>query len=223
MKWVLVISSGTGPGPVRHFVSLLGNRFMTLCEGMGGTVHATDFEGEEDAPRSIRLQIEGSETMLDVLKSEVGTHALVFPSRERTKRSRKRWFASVAILPLAEQTAEEMMSLGDASLRFQSCRAKGPGGQNVNKRNTAVRVRHVPSGIEIRVQDQRSQRANLRIARSRIATALARRQALETSDARRRIQCVHCAVQRGAPVREYHLDETGALEENGCCRAKLKH
>lgn len=109
--------------------------------------------GEEEAPRSVSLRLgAGAGGALDDL---LGTHLLVSP--ERGRGNRKRWFVRVG-LHQEPQRAPVEIDLRDVELT--ACRAGGPGGQHVNKTSSAVRARHLPSGIAVRSEGQRSRTAN---------------------------------------------------------------
>lgn len=189
---VLRISSGLGPVEVRRFVGALADALAARVVALGARVTDVTVHGEAHAPRSIDLGIEGPCERLGML---VGTHALIAPSRGA--RARKRWFASVALAPRAQTPS---IAVTRDELSVEACRARGKGGQHVNKTSSAVRVLHRPSGVQVRVESERSQHRNLAIARARIAEALARRAEEHDADARAQRRRASLMVERGRPV-----------------------
>jgi peptide chain release factor 2/peptide chain release factor len=207
--WVVQVSAGQGPVEVRRFVALLAGRIEALCEARGLAVGEVLVRGEEDAPFSVEILATGDARRL--LAGELGTHALVARSPDRGRASRKRWYAGVS-LHAAEEAKGVRVAVDPRDLVVTATTAQGPGGQHVNKTATAVRVCHRPSGLSVRVSDERSQRANLRRAMERLAAALgqAAEERRAAGEAARRL--THHRLTRGAPVHTYHLGARGALE-----------
>ncbi len=212
-RYCVQVSAGRGPAPARQFVAALAARLEALCEAGGLVVVDVTIHGDEAEPGSVEIRVVGDAP--SVLAGEPGTHALVARSPSRGKAARKRWFAGVWLLEAAEERAKEGAPIDAKDLEITAMRASGPGGQNVNKTSTAVRVRHRPSGITVRMADERSQQQNLRRAVQRVAEKLAEasERARAEDDAERR--SVHDRVERGAPVRTYRLGRRGALEIAG--------
>jgi peptide chain release factor 2/peptide chain release factor len=208
-RYALQVSAGDGPVEVRRFVALLGERLVDLCREQGLVVGEVASHGDEDAPWSVEIVVEGEAP--SALAGELGTHALVARSPDRGRASRKRWFAGVSLHRLDEDGAPEA-TVSDRDLEVTATTAPGPGGQHVNKTATAVRVRHRPSGITVRVADERSRRTNLKRAVQRIAALLGRAasERRAAGEAARRI--AHHRLVRGTPVRVYRLGARGALE-----------
>jgi putative peptide chain release factor H len=208
-RYCVQVTAGRGPVPARQFVAALAARLEEICAAGGLLVVDVTIHGEEAAPGSVEILVLGDAPR--VLAEERGTHALVARSPSRGKAARKRWFAGVWVLAAEEERAMEGASIDANDLQITAMRASGPGGQNVNKTSTAVRVLHRPSGITVRMADERSQQQNLRRAVQRIAAKLceAAERARAESEAERR--CAHDRVERGAPVRTYQLDRRGGL------------
>lgn len=207
--YVIQVSAGTGPVEVRRFVARLAERLEALCETRGLPVQEVAVRGDESEPRSVEIVVCGDAPTL--LTGEAGTHALVARSSDRGRASRKRWFAGVSIHPLVESAAG--MAIDPRDVEITATTAGGPGGQHVNKTSTAVRVRHLPSGITLRVADERSQRANLKRAMERLAARLAALEAERAEDGGAARRIAHYRVERGAPVRTYQLRPRGELIE----------
>jgi peptide chain release factor 2/peptide chain release factor len=209
-RYALQVSAGDGPVEVRRFVALLGERLVEVCRERGLVLGEVALHGDEDAPWSVELVVEGEAP--SALAEELGTHALVARSPDRGRASRKRWFAGVSLHRL-EEDGEPAVTVDDRDLEVTATTAPGPGGQHVNKTATAVRVRHRPSGITVRVADERSRRQNLRRAVERIAALLGRAAAERKAAGGAARRIAHHRLVRGAPVRVYRLGARGALED----------
>ena len=208
-RYCLQVTAGRGPAPARQFVAMLAARLEEIVEAGGLLVVDVTIHGDLAEPGSVEILVVGDAPR--VLAEECGTHALVARSASRGKAARKRWFAGVGLLVAAEEQEPEGVCFAASDLQITAMRASGPGGQNVNKTSTAVRVLHRPSGITVRMADERSQQQNLRRALQRIAAKLAEvaEHARAEGGARRRGS--HDRVERGAPVRVYRLGRRGEL------------
>jgi protein subunit release factor B len=188
---LLQISSGSGPIEVRRFVARLADALADALQERGLPVVASLHHGEAEAPRSIGLIVEHPNPQLADL---LGTHCLI--SAERGRRARKRWFAGVTLHTLSSDPPP----IDPADLLFSACRAGGPGGQHVQTSSTAVRVLHVPTGLSVRAEDERSQLANRKAALRRLEQVLAQREEERRADGMREAWRAHQALQRGEPV-----------------------
>jgi putative peptide chain release factor H len=209
-RYCLQVSAGRGPAPARQFVATLANRLEAICADGGLLVLEVTVHGDEAEPGSVEILVVGDAPR--VLAGECGTHALVARSPSRGKAARKRWFAGVSLLPAEEERASEGEEIDARDLEITAMRPSGPGGQNVNKTSTAVRVLHRPSGISVRIADERSQRANLRRAVERIAARILAAAERARAEVEAELRSAHDRVERGAPVRTYRLGRRGALQ-----------
>jgi putative peptide chain release factor H len=214
--WIVQVSAGMGPPEVRAFVAHLGARLEHECATRG--LHVTDVVtvGDPDAPSSVAIHVAGHVTghastgspaapVSQILADLIGTHALVARSRDRGRRARKRWFAGVSVHPAPAMHEVARIALDPADVEITAARAGGPGGQHVNRTASAVRAVHRPTGIAVRVTDERSQHANRRVALARLAAILAAR-AHEQRDRQRAVRRdAHYAFARGNPVRTWRL------------------
>ncbi len=182
--------------------------------GQGGQGRQPDV-GVRSATLLLRGDVE------EALAGEVGTHELVALSSARGRRGRKRWYAGISLTPAdgragaratasAVETAGRLEALA-AQVDVETFRSSGPGGQNVHRRETGVRVRHRETGIAVRATQERSQKMNLRLALKVLDETLERRRGERRANdtAARRME--HYRVERGNPVRSYVLDHEGAL------------
>lgn len=209
-RHALQISSGVGPVEVRRFVAALAEHLEELALGRGLALEELACHGEPEEPRSATLYLSGDAPGL--LVEQLGTHELVHRSPERGRSARKRWFVAVSLHADAEVTATQALpALAMEDLEISVCRAGGPGGQHVNKVSTAIRVRHLPSGLSVRATASRSQKANRDQALRRLAELLAERDRAAARRAVNERRMAHYRVERGRPVRSYMLNERGAL------------
>lgn len=203
-QWTLQITSGMGPAPVRRFVLKLAALLSDELEQLGQTTSATVVFGDPEEPRAVQLHFDGAEP-----KVPCGTYVLVDRAPERGKKSRKRWFASVEVY----QSVQSTPWLDEKTIEFSTCRSGGPGGQHVNKTESAVRAVHVPTGISVRVTSERSQLRNRETAVTLIKKALQEQRSLKQADQIKERRGQHYLVQRGHAVRTFVMNGQGRLTE----------
>ena len=145
--------------------------------------------------RSALLALEGAASHAVAMKWR-GSVQWTCPSPYRPGHKRKNWFIGAEVFePDAPQ--DDSTTLQDKDLRFETLRASGPGGQHVNKTDSAVRATHIPSGLSVKVQTERSQHANKRLARALLAHKLACASADTANAARTARWLQHYGVERG--------------------------
>lgn len=215
MSAVVQISAGTGPVEVRRFVALLADHLTARCEDDGALIREIVVHGEEEAPASVEIHLEAAPPWVSGLG---GTHALVARSPDRGKRSRKRWYAGVRLCDAQRGGAAVTVRREDVTIT--AMRASGPGGQNVNKTASAVRVHHAASGISVRVADERSQKENVRVAMERIGRVLAEQASARAAGEKAGRRLAHYRVERGRPAFTYVLDRNGGLSREEAMDAR---
>lgn len=163
----LRIGAGRGPLEARQFVAMLADALGERLSGSGVAVLAVERHGDPEAPGRVALRLRLREA--DAGLVAMGTHMLT--AELRGPRARRRWFAAVE---LDEGEGEPEVELLAHELDTRFVRSRGPGGQNVNKRATAVQITHVPTGIAVGCDTHRSQARNRAAALQALQRAVAR-------------------------------------------------
>jgi peptide chain release factor 2 len=173
---VMTIFSGAGGDDAEDFSAMLLHMYMKFCEnhGLGATfIHQN--ENDHGGYRNVTIEIQGK-SAYGTLKNESGVHRLVRVSPFNANSKRQTSFSMVEVIPKFEKTHENEIELDDKDLKVELSRSSGPGGQNVNKRETAVRIVHIPTNLSASSDNERSQGQNkdkaLQILKGKIFTAM---------------------------------------------------
>ncbi|MFV0399336.1 MAG: peptide chain release factor 2 [Oscillospiraceae bacterium] len=198
---ILTFHAGAGGTEAQDWAQMLYRMYTRWAERHGYTYKILDYlDGDEAGIKSASILIEGS-NVYGYLKSEAGVHRLVRVSPFDSSGRRHTSFASLEVMP--EINEDMHVEIDEKDLRIDTYRSSGAGGQHVNKTESAIRITHLPTGIAVACQNERSQRQNREVAMKMLISKLVEikeREHLERIDD---IKGEHKEIGWGSQIRSY--------------------
>lgn len=202
----LDIQSGSGGTEAQDWASMLLRMYLRWGEDKGFKVELMEVsEGEVAGIKSATIRFEG-EYAFGWLRTETGVHRLVRKSPFDSGSRRHTSFASVFVSPEIDDNVE--IDINPADLRTDTYRSSGAGGQHVNTTDSAVRITHIPTGIVVQCQNQRSQHANRDFAMKQLRAKLYEFEMQKRNEAAQALEDSKSDIGWGSQIRSYVLDSS---------------
>jgi peptide chain release factor 2 len=200
---ILEINAGAGGTESQDWAQMLFRMYTRYCERKGWEVELGDFQPGEEAGIKNASFIARGDHAYGWLKAEVGVHRLVRISPFDGNARRHTSFASVFVYPEVDEDIE--IDLNPADVRIDTFRASGAGGQKVNKTDSAIRMTHLPTGIVVSMQNERSQHKNRDMAWKVLKSRLYELELRKQQAAREKIEASKADISFGSQIRNYVL------------------
>ncbi len=200
---ILVVHSGEGGVDAQDWAEMISRMYLKWADLRGFQSELLDTtQGDEAGIKNATVEIRGKNAY-GYVRGEAGSHRLVRLSPYDSAHRRHTAFALVEVLPQIDSNSE--IDLKDDDIRMDAYRASGAGGQHVNKTSSAIRLTHIPTGIVVTCQNERSQTQNRESAMKILRARLLERQLQKEADERSKIKGTHTAAGFGNRIRSYVL------------------
>jgi peptide chain release factor 2 len=200
---ILAVHAGAGGTDSQDWADMLLRLYLRWAERRGYATDILDLtEGEEAGIKSATIEIKGKYAF-GYLQSERGVHRLVRLSPFNSASARQTSFAKVEVMPEVEEVGE--IQIPEDDIRMDVYRSSGAGGQNVQKNSTAVRLTHIPTGIVVTCQNERSQGRNKESAMKVLEARLLELELNRLEEEKARLKGQHMDVSFGSQIRNYVL------------------
>jgi peptide chain release factor 2 len=199
----LEINAGAGGTEAQDWAEMLLRMYMRWAEQHGHKIQLIEqSEGEQAGLKSVTVQITG-DSAYGWLKTEAGVHRLVRISPFDAAARRQTSFASVWVYPVVDDTIE--IDINEADLKIDTFRSSGAGGQHVNKTESAIRITHLPTGIVVACQTDRSQHRNRATAMTMLKARMYEAELQRREQAAAIVEDAKTAIGWGHQIRSYVL------------------
>jgi peptide chain release factor len=194
----LHFTAGSGPRECRFVVTGVLGAFLKAVEKAGLRAESPGGEGAPREADSVLIKVSGKDVDTFV-RPWLGTVRWIGESPYRPNHKRKNWYIGVYKAP----TIEDMPAVDAKDIRFQTMRASGPGGQHVNKTDSAVRATHTPTGVSVTASEERSQHANKKLALIKLAAIFEERAAEKKAQGQESSWRQNHMLERGNEVKVF--------------------
>jgi peptide chain release factor 2 len=209
---LLTIHAGAGGTEAQDWVSMLMRMYLRWAETHGFKTDILDYlPGDEAGVKSVTILISGKNAY-GYTRAEVGIHRLVRISPFDSSGRRHTSFASVMVLPELDEDAD--IEINDKELRIDTYRSSGAGGQHVNKTDSAIRITHLPTGIVVQCQNERSQLRNKEMAMKMLTAKLYDKQQKEKTEAQENLHGDKKEISWGSQIRSYVLQPYRLIKDH---------